>query len=135
VNRPSPPPDDLAVAVQTAQPHVPQRVRRKIRLEQLAVGEHREPALIRADLDTRGIDQLARGDDVVEDTEDPRCINGPPLSATMDRWGTRRLLRRARSQPPGARVHLISGAVTIPIEVIIGPAQTPSSVSSMASAT
>ena len=51
--------DDLAVAVQmAAQPHVSQRLRRKIRLEQLAVGEHRETALIRADLDARAIDQL-----------------------------------------------------------------------------
>src|SRR5262249_14940017 len=41
-----------------AQPHVSQRLRRKIRLEQLAVGEHRETALIRADLDARAIDQL-----------------------------------------------------------------------------
>jgi hypothetical protein len=32
--------------------------------------------LIRADLDARGIDQLGRGDDVVEDAENPRCING-----------------------------------------------------------
>ena len=77
--------DDLAVAVQmAAQPHVSQRLRRKIRLEQLAVGEHREPALIRANLDARGIDQLGRGDDVTEDAEDPRCINGPPLSTTVD---------------------------------------------------
>ena len=77
--------DDLAVAVQmAAQPHVSQRLRRKIRLEQLAVGEHRETALIRADLDARAIDQLGV---VMMSSGMPKTragINGPPLSTTVD---------------------------------------------------
>lgn len=48
-----------------ARPHVRQRFYRKIRIEQLAVGEHREPALIRADLDARGIDQVGGGEHVL----------------------------------------------------------------------
>ena len=41
-------------------------IRRNALCQSVAVGEQREPALMRA---ARGIDQLGRGDDVVKDPE------------------------------------------------------------------